>query len=64
MRSFLFVPAVIIMLMVRAVSHTLEFIWPVRPVRAVADASARILRELINGKTKRQTGAVVGQVVR
>jgi len=64
MRTVFFVPTLMIMLMVRTVSHLMEFIWPVGPVRAVAEGSARILRELINGKTKRQTGAVVGSVSR
>jgi len=64
MRTVFFVPTLMIMLLVRTVSHTLELLWPVRPVREVADGSARILRELIYDKTKRQTGAVVGQVVR
>ncbi|GEM_PF-2511208 len=61
MKTLLFVPVLIILALIRAVSHTAEFVWPVRPVQAVANWSARILKELlINDKEKKQS--VLGTV--
>lgn len=62
MKTLLFVPALMIMLLVRTVSHTLELLWPVRPVRAVANGSAKVLKGLIYDKTKSHHGEVLGHV--
>lgn len=64
MRAVLFLPVLIILALVRAIFHTAEYIWPVKPVKAVANWSARVLRELVLVKAKVQTAGPFGEVSR